>query len=111
MAQRVVLSKPVKVQVFSTCEELEMWQSLVEIKAFIVHEDADWTVQQVADEIEKLGTPNAVTEENVNVEGNPVINCLHGARNRNSPRCFGVTLELEKVQSAVPIVMTVDAAF
>lgn len=110
MEQRHELSNPVTVQVFSTCEELEMWQRTVRIKAFTVHEDADWTAEQVKEEIENLGKPNAVTTANVNEEGNPVICCLHWASEGNyRPHQFGVTLELEKVESSVPVVMTFDA--
>lgn len=82
-----------------------MWQSVLRIKGFTMHEDAEWTAEQVEAEIEKLGAPRAITKGHVHEEGNPVINCLHWA---DEPHAFGVTLDLEKVESSVPVVMTLD---
>ena len=82
-----------------------MWQRLVRIKGFTMHDDAEWTVDQVKAAINKLISPKAVTKAHVHEEANPVINCLHWA---SHPHSFGVTLDLEDVESSVPVVMTYD---
>lgn len=82
-----------------------MWQRLLRIKGFTVHEDAEWTMEKVKAEIEKLGAPKAITTAHVHEEGNPVIVSLHWPKN---PHFFGVTLDLEEVESLVPVVMTYD---
>ena len=100
-----MLSEPVTVHVFAAAEDGEMRQSLLRIKGFKVHDYADWTVEQVKAEIEKLAAPQAITQAHVHEDGNPVINCLHWWDN---PDAFGVTLDLEKVELSVPVVMTWD---
>ena len=100
-----IFYKPVTVQVFCTNEEGEMWQRLLRIKGFTMHDDAKWTADQVKAEIDKLVAPKAVHEAYVHEEENPVINSLHWSEN---PRFFGVTLDVEEVESSVPVVMISD---
>lgn len=111
MAQRHVLDAPVTVQVFYRGSEyaFEMWQMTLVIRAFQVHEDANWSATRIQLAIEKLGAPNAVTNADV-ADGNPVIYCLESVHPYSpngpnfNPRAYGVTLELEQTQSPIPIV-------
>jgi hypothetical protein len=113
-----IFYKPVTVQVISTDEHGEMWQRLVRIKGFTMHEDAEWTADQVKAEIDKLVAPKSYAYEGINSltrarenprsvheERNPVIMSLYWPE---WPRSFGVTLDLEEVESSVPVVMISD---
>ena len=105
--ERYVFDDPVTVQVFYTLN-YDTWEMTIKIKAVQMYANATWSLQRVLDKIGRIrnadktvwtSPSNPVTEAirmaSPNIVGGPNL----------TPCCEGVQLELERVQSPIPVLV------